>query len=459
VKRYCFRSLRGAPATFYALLLLEIIKSSLFRATDGQNVDITVGTRQWAEILVIVLIFGVHVSGLRRIFGAFRVLARFTRFALVLYASCITVSIVVSINPVLSLLRTIDCFNYLAVALVWGVDLSRTRHDDFMQAVWSAMITVCRFYILLQCCAALAHAHEASIVETLKSNSYSIPCALLFALTLATRGIRLGKGLGTAIVGLILFQSLTSVLAALAGLIWLMLERLILSRNAIFLRARLLLLAGLMMVAALVYPVAIGAVEGVGQLMGRDAKSITNLTGRSELWGNLIRQITAEPSRFALGLGYGVGERIYVQKFNEDYKRDMASIGIYDVAIATHSHNAILAAIINIGFLGTVATFLLYFGQLLKPAIWRPEDAKGAFMFFLIAAVQAVSTNLFATNDLLSLLYVIAVCVPRRPAPVPRWRAIQAYGHPEPLARPTSASVALDGIGSTEPPRPSPRFR
>ncbi len=56
------------------------------------------------------------------------------------------------------------------------------------------------------------------------ADSYSIPCALLFALTLATRGIRIGKGLGTAIVGLILFQSLTSVLAALTGLVWLMLE-------------------------------------------------------------------------------------------------------------------------------------------------------------------------------------------------------------------------------------------
>ena len=104
----------------------------------------------------------------------------------------------------------------------------------------------------------------------------------------------------------------------------------------------------------------------------------------------------------------------------------MASIGIVDVTIHSHSHNVLLSAIINIGFLGAAAIFGLYFVPLLSPPIRSPVDARAAFALFLVAAVQAISTNLFAANDLLSLAYIVAISVPRRPRGPPRWREVQA---------------------------------
>ncbi len=419
-------SLRHAPHTVALIILLEIVKSDLFRPVDGQSVDVTLGPRQAVEIALIGLCFVAQIAQWRGILRALRGLPRTIVFALTLYFATIAISILTSLNAGLSVIRAAECFSYVSVALVWGANIAAARPDDFMPTLWAALLTLCRFLVGLQVCVALAHARDAGVVDLLKSNSYSIVCAALFALTLATRGLGLRRGLGTAAIGLALFQSLTSVLASLAVFAWLGLEGAILKRHAVFLRARAMLGAGLVVFAVAAYPAAVGAVEGVGQLMGRDAESITNLTGRAELWGNLIHQISADPGRFALGLGYGVGERVYVQKFNEDYKRDMASIGIVDVTIHSHSHNVLLSAIINIGFLGAAAIFGLYFVPLLSPPIRSPVDARAAFALFLVAAVQAISTNLFAANDLLSLAYIVAISVPRRPRGPPRWREVQA---------------------------------
>lgn len=423
-------SLRHAPSTLTLILLLEIVKSDLFRPVDGQSVEVTIGPRQTVEIGVIGLCFLAQGARWRRIVQASRGLPPSAIGAVAIYFATIGISILTSLNPGLSLIRAAECFSYVSVALVWGANIAAARRDAFMPTLQEALLTLCRFLIGLQVCVALVHARDASVFDQLKSNSYSIVCAALFALTLATRGLGPRRGLGTAVLGLVLFQSLTSVLASLAVLAWLALEGAILKRHAVFLRARALLGAGLVVFAMAAYPAAVGAVEGVGQLMGRDAKSITNLTGRAELWGNLIQQISADPGRFALGLGYGVGERVYVQKFNEDYKRDMASIGIVDVTIHSHSHNVLLSAIINIGFLGAVAIFGLYFVPLLLPPIRSPLDARAAFVLFLVAAVQAISTNLFAANDLLSLAYVVSIAVPRRPRDMPRWRHVQAMRGP-----------------------------
>ena len=419
-------SLRHAPPTLALILLLEVVKSDLFRSVDGQNVVVTLGPRSAVEIGLIAICFLVQLAQGRRTFRAVRRLPRSCIVALALYFATIAVSVLTSVNVGLSLIRAAECFAYVSVALVWGDNIAAARPDAFMPTLQAALLTLCRFVIGLQLCVGLAHAREASVVDLLKSNSDSIVCAALFAIPRAPRGVRPARGLGTAALGLVLFQSLTSVLASLAVLAWLALEGAILKRHAVFLRARALLGVGLVALAVAAYPAAVGAVEGVGQLMGRDAKSVTNLTGRAELWGNLIHQISADPGRFALGLGYGAGERVYVEEFSEDYKRDMASIGIVDVAVHSHSHNALLSAIINIGFLGAVAVFLLYFVSLLAPPILSSVDARAGFVLFLVAAVQAISTNLFAANEPLTLLYIAVIAVPRRPPRVPRWREAQA---------------------------------
>ena len=187
VVRSILPSLRHAPHTVALIILLEIVKSDLFRPVDGQSVDVTLGPRQAVEIALISLCFVAQIAQWRGILRALRGLPRTIVFALTLYFATIAISILTSLNAGLSVIRAAEGlpagFSYVSVALVWGANIAAARPDDFMPTLWAALLTLCRFLVGLQVCVALAHARDAGVVDLLKSNSYSIVCAALFALT------------------------------------------------------------------------------------------------------------------------------------------------------------------------------------------------------------------------------------------------------------------------------------
>ena len=116
VVRSILPSLRHAPYTLTLIVLLEIVKSDLFRPVDGQNVDVTLGLRQAVEIGLIGFCFLAQVAQWRRIWRALKNLPRSVIVALALYFATIAVSIVTSLNAGLTIVRAAECFAYVSVA-------------------------------------------------------------------------------------------------------------------------------------------------------------------------------------------------------------------------------------------------------------------------------------------------------------------------------------------------------
>lgn len=331
-------------------------------------------------------------------------------WAVVLYLALSLVSVAWAEDPSLTVRRLI-AFAMMFTAIVAVVErLPATTMMGFLVVVTST-------YMVVGFCAEVANGAFHPFRSGYRfsglyhPNAVGVDCALLIIAAFSTewrgrrRWLLWGAG-GAGFALLILSKSRTSLACALVALAarWLLTARL--SRKLIFLG----LSGWILCIVFLVFGDTLFPVLGKMFLMGRDDSDVRTLTGRTELWQELLFYARQRPL-----LGYGFGGFWGVRHVYEVSASQGWSVGI--------GHSTYIDQVLELGLAG-LAVHLLMLGESLRRSAFsamRSADAGYPFIFsvvvFAILGGALETVTPYPSLTTFTIFWAIAYLAFRRPVP------------------------------------------
>jgi len=315
------------------------------------------------------------------------------------------ISIIWSINPKLTLLRSVSLFGTTS----FGVFLSfRYRVEEQLQIVAFVIITMAVVSILLISFVpsdAIMHGvHEGAWRGTFFHKNFLgknmvIGVLVLIMVNIATkmRPVFSLGGAGLCALLLVGSQSVTSIVAAIACGFFLMFFRTLKTVPGGY--RRTFMVVSFLVIGALVTPLLHGNINSVLQAFGRDG----TLTGRTQLWAILLDKAMLKP-----WLGYGYAA--FWQGRSSVSGEVTEAFGNW---YPTHAHNGFMDLLLDLGLVGLsvfISTFGVIFFRAYRLAI-RPHsniDYWPAMYMSFFMLYNLAESDLFRPLSIMWPLFIAA---------------------------------------------------
>lgn len=405
------------PVRWYAVVVLMMSTGAFFAASDeGQE-----GQSRSLVLLVWLVLYAIAALGL--LDGALRERRTVPAPpALVAFLLLAMASVGWSVAPGVTVRRSLALLGTVLVALFLSQRLSASEVFDALRRAMLIIVLASLAFYLSGDPGALDPAHETlrGVLSTKNTMGRIAAVGLLACAATAFLDRSRIRGALLAAVPMVIALALTDSATGLVTAVLLVaaLGSAALAREAV---GKAFLAGGMTIVLAVLLVVAPGTTaDEVTSVVGRD----TSLTGRTELWRLSLEAATDRPL-----LGHGYGAFWHPTSYEGADAASVISDRLhYPVP---HAHNGLIDAVLTLGAAGALLALMLVGGVLLRGARaarhGRHEFAVLQLSLGLLVVVSnLVESSLLRENNLLTILFVLAVAAPH---------AGSAVSRPPPLAR------------------------
>lgn len=405
----------GAPAPglvrLYAVVVL-VMSTGAFFAASGEAQE---GDSRSLVLLIWLALYATAAFGLFD--GALRERRRVPApTALVAFVVLAAASVVWSVAPGVTFRRSVGLLGTVLVALFLAQRLSTIEVFDAVRRAMLLVVLASLVFYLSGDPGALDPAHETlrGVLSTKNTMGRIAAIGLLACAATAFLDRSKSRGALLATVPMIIALALTDSATALVTAILLVaaLCSAALAREAV---GKAILAAGMTIVLAVLLIIAPGTTaDDVTSVVGRDA----SLTGRTELWALSLEAVMDRP---VLGHGYGA----FWHPASPDGADAASAISNRLNYPVPHAHNGLIDAALTLGPVGALLALVLVGGVLLRGALAvkrRQQDlALLQLAFGLVVVVSnIVESSFLRENNLLTILFVLALASPRAGSAVRR---------------------------------------